>query len=122
MVLGAVCVRRSWPRTAAAAASPAAPAPDCACHSGARSAADVPATPAPERLTRAHANDPAEWKFFDQYCSKCHNSTDWAGGVAFDTMTPDAFGDDAKIWEEAVRKLRGRLMPPPDKPQPDADR
>ena len=33
-------------------------------------------------------------------------------------MTPDAFGDDAKVWEEAVRKLRGRLMPPPDKPQP----
>ena len=22
-----------------------------------------------------------EWKFFDQYCSECHNSTDWAGGV-----------------------------------------
>ncbi len=26
--------------------------------------------------------------------------------------------DDAKVWEEAVKKLRGRLMPPPDKPQP----
>ena len=26
--------------------------------------------------------------------------------------------DDAKVWEEAVSKLRGRLMPPPGKPQP----
>jgi uncharacterized protein DUF1592/uncharacterized protein DUF1588/uncharacterized protein DUF1585/uncharacterized protein DUF1595/uncharacterized protein DUF1587 len=67
----------------------------------------------------AHGTDPKEWKFFDQYCGKCHNSTDWAGGIAFDTMTPDSFGDDAKVWEEAVRKLRGRLMPPPDKPQPE---
>ena len=67
-----------------------------------------------------HGGDAPEWKFFDQYCSKCHNSTDWAGGVAFDTMSEDSFGDDAKVWEEAVRKLRGRLMPPPDKPQPDA--
>src|SRR5689334_786022 len=66
-----------------------------------------------------HDGTPKEWQFFDQYCSKCHNSTDWAGGIAFDTMTADSFADDAKIWEEAVRKLRGRLMPPPDKPQPD---
>src|SRR5689334_23639204 len=66
-----------------------------------------------------HDGAPKEWQFFDQYCAKCHNSTDWAGGIAFDTMTPDSFGDDAKIWEEAVRKLRGRLMPPPDKPQPE---
>jgi hypothetical protein len=64
------------------------------------------------------AGDSPQWKFFDQYCGKCHNSTDWAGGVAFDTMSPESFGDDAQVWEEAVRKLRGRLMPPPDKPQP----
>jgi mono/diheme cytochrome c family protein len=65
------------------------------------------------------ANNPPEWAFFDQYCGKCHNSTDWAGNVAFDTMSPgDIGGADAKIWEEAVNKLQGRLMPPPDKPQP----
>src|SRR5690348_8002232 len=73
--------------------------------------------------TYAHADstpsvDPPELKFFDQYCSKCHNSTDWAGGVAFDTMPLEGMYDDAKVWEEAVKKLRGRLMPPPDKPQP----
>ncbi len=74
---------------------------------------------APVNPADGSPHDPAEWAFFDQYCSKCHNSTDWAGGVAFDTMTPGSVGEDAKVWEEAVRKLRGRLMPPPDKPQPD---
>ena len=27
--------------------------------------------------------------FLNYYCGKCHNATDWAGGVAFDTMTFD---------------------------------
>ncbi len=58
------------------------------------------------------------WAFLKQYCSKCHNSEDWAGGVAFDTMTPQDIPGDAKVWEHAVVKLRGRLMPPPGNPQP----
>ncbi len=61
----------------------------------------------------------ADWKLLDQYCVKCHNATDWAGGVAFDTMLPEEATQDAEIWEKAVRKLRGSLMPPPGKPQPD---
>ena len=70
--------------------------------------------------TAANPHDPNnKWGFFEQYCEKCHNSTDWAGGVAFDAMSPDSIGDDAKELEEAVRKLQGRLMPPPGKPQPD---
>src|SRR5581483_9499697 len=60
------------------------------------------------------------WGMLDQYCSKCHNAEDWAGGVAFDTMSPQEIPDQADIWEHAVRKLRGRLMPPPGNPQPDA--
>ena len=55
-----------------------------------------------------------------QYCVKCHNAEDWAGGVAFDTMTPEEIPEQGDVWEHAVRKLRGRLMPPPGKPQPDA--
>jgi hypothetical protein len=60
------------------------------------------------------------WALLDDYCTKCHNVTDWAGGIAFDAMmTPDSIPHDAKEWEAAVRKLRGRLMPPPGNPQPD---
>src|SRR5579863_2520260 len=62
------------------------------------------------------------WAFLQQYCSKCHNAEDWAGGIAFDTMSPQEIPNDAKVWEHAVSKLRGRLMPPPGNPQPPNDR
>jgi uncharacterized protein DUF1592/uncharacterized protein DUF1588/uncharacterized protein DUF1585/uncharacterized protein DUF1587/uncharacterized protein DUF1595/cbb3-type cytochrome c oxidase subunit III len=51
-------------------------------------------------------------------CVKCHNSTDWAGGVAMDTLDLGQAGDDPQVWEEAVTKLRGRLMPPAGEKQP----
>jgi hypothetical protein len=57
-----------------------------------------------------------------EFCVECHNFEDWAGGVAFDTMTADGIPHDAAIWEAAVRKLRGGLMPPPGEPRPDAER
>ena len=60
------------------------------------------------------------WGMLKQYCTKCHNAEDWAGGVAFDTMEPQDIPEQAEIWEHAMRKLRGRLMPPPGKPQPDS--
>lgn len=59
-----------------------------------------------------------QWKMLDTYCGKCHNATDWAGGVAFDILTPDGIPTDADTWEHVVVKLRGRLMPPPGQPQP----
>jgi hypothetical protein len=58
------------------------------------------------------------WGLLEKYCGECHNAVDWAGGVAFDTLTPESVPDEAKTWEGAVRKLRGRLMPPPGNPQP----
>jgi mono/diheme cytochrome c family protein len=58
------------------------------------------------------------FQMLDKFCDQCHNATDWAGGVAFDTMTPETIATEAKVWEEAVRKLRGRLMPPPGEDQP----
>jgi hypothetical protein len=60
----------------------------------------------------------AHWKLLSDSCEKCHNTTDWAGGVAFDALSPDNIAEDAETWEKAVRKLRGRLMPPPGNPQP----
>lgn len=58
------------------------------------------------------------WGLLNQYCSKCHNTDDWAGGVAFGTMTPQDIPSDAKVWEKAIQKLSGRLMPPPGNNQP----
>jgi hypothetical protein len=75
------------------------------------------ATPEAAHADAAVAKE--KWAFLDQYCSKCHNTTDWAGGIAFDSLSPDSIPDDAETWEKAVRKLRGRLMPPAGNPQPD---
>ncbi len=66
----------------------------------------------------AAATDQARWGMLDTYCTECHNSTDWAGGIAFDTLTPADVPHDVKLWEAAVRKLRGHLMPPPGNKQP----
>src|SRR6188768_3437633 len=54
----------------------------------------------------------ARWSVIEQYCFDCHNTTDWAGGAAFDTMSFDNLATDAKVWETAVRKLRAGFMPP----------
>jgi len=52
------------------------------------------------------------------YCFTCHNSRAKVGGLALDSLNLQAAPDDARTWEMALRKLRGRLMPPPGMPQP----
>lgn len=59
-----------------------------------------------------------QFAFLDRYCGDCHNAIEYRGNLAFDEMTPEGIPEQAKVWENAVRKLRGRLMPPPGKPQP----
>lgn len=51
-------------------------------------------------------------------CTKCHNTTDWAGGLALDTLDVAHPGEDAEEWEKAILRLRGRLMPPAGEKQP----
>ncbi|MGH8150068.1 MAG: DUF1592 domain-containing protein [Steroidobacteraceae bacterium] len=58
------------------------------------------------------------WGMLQKYCSKCHNTIDWAGGWAVGTMKPDKVPAEANVWEVAIRKLSGDLMPPPGNPQP----
>jgi uncharacterized protein DUF1587 len=65
--------------------------------------------------------DPAVQPFADlitNNCLKCHNTTDWAGGMALDTMDLAHPGEDPETWEKAINKLRGRLMPPAGQKQP----
>ncbi len=58
-------------------------------------------------------------EMLDTYCFTCHNTAVKAGGLALDALNLQNAPDDAKTWEKALRKLRGRLMPPPGNPQPD---
>jgi mono/diheme cytochrome c family protein len=54
-----------------------------------------------------------------QYCAGCHSDRTKAGGVSFEGLTTESIGQHPDIFEKAVRKLRGRVMPPPGARQPD---
>ena len=54
-----------------------------------------------------------------QYCSGCHNDKAKTGGVSFEGITAASIAKDPELFEKAVRKLRGRVMPPPGAKQPD---
>src|SRR5690348_1670728 len=66
------------------------------------------------------ATPEGHWAMLDQYCVKCHNTTDWAGEMALDTMdhTDSAVAADAETWEKVIVRMRGRLMPPPGEKRP----
>ena len=62
--------------------------------------------------------------FLNAYCVACHNQRAKTAGLAFDTMDIANVSEHAEVWEEAVRKLRGGLMPPANvrrPPQTDVD-
>ena len=68
---------------------------------------------------RAAELPPAEWALIDEYCAGCHNSEDWAGQLAFDLLGENRITDHPAVYEKVLRKLGGRLMPPPGNPQPE---
>ena len=115
LAAGACCVTVSG--LAQSAPSPIAPA---APTSTAKSSTGDTTSTDSQANNNAVPGADQHWGMLKQYCSKCHNAEDWAGGVAFDTLSPQEIPDQAETWEHAVRKLRGRLMPPPGNPQPDA--
>ncbi len=65
----------------------------------------------------AGATDPYR-AMLNTYCVTCHNARLKTGGVMFDRMDLQSAPADAEVWEKALRKLRGHLMPPPGLPQP----
>jgi mono/diheme cytochrome c family protein len=71
----------------------------------------VRAVPAKAELD---AQADTQWAMVQEYCSGCHNLDDFSGGLAFDLMSHDSIQKDAEVWEKVVRKLRGRMMPPPN--------
>ena len=69
---------------------------------------------------QSHAKQ-EQWAVVQKYCYECHNQDDLAGGRAFDRLSPDQVAADAEIWETAIRKLRGGLMPPAGARRPDGE-
>ncbi len=54
----------------------------------------------------------------DSYCETCHNSAEYTADLSFESMRTETIAEDAETWEKVVRKLRGRMMPPPGEPSP----
>jgi hypothetical protein len=61
----------------------------------------------------------AQLELLDQYCLKCHNFTDYAGGVELEVFDPGNPHDDAKIAERMLKKVRAGMMPPAGEKRPD---
>jgi mono/diheme cytochrome c family protein len=69
----------------------------------------------------AQAQDPADAQLatVKQYCAGCHSDKAKMGGISFQGITAESIAKDPELFEKAVRKLRGRVMPPPGAKQPD---
>jgi mono/diheme cytochrome c family protein len=74
-----------------------------------------PAAPAPQTSVAD-----AQLATIKQYCAGCHNDRAKTAGVSFDGVTAASISQHAEMFEKAVQKLRGRVMPPPGSRQPDA--
>jgi hypothetical protein len=66
------------------------------------------------------ANLAAQWPLLEKHCYECHDSVEQTAGLALDKLGPESIGEHAEVWEKVVRKLRGRLMPPPGGSRPDS--
>jgi mono/diheme cytochrome c family protein len=80
-------------------------------HLHAASPAKQPAAPA--SALAAHR------AMLDHYCVTCHNQKAKTANIMFDTLDLGHVGKNADVWEKAVRKLRGGMMPPLGMPRPD---
>ena len=81
----------------------------------------APRTEARMQAVAAQTGTPADSShqaLLTTYCYSCHNPRTRMGGLTLQGLDPQAAGSAAEIWEKAVRKLRGRQMPPPGSPQP----
>jgi len=72
-----------------------------------------------EPAARSAADAERHLATITQYCVACHNDRTKAAGVSFQGVTAASIGEHAETWEKALRKLRGRQMPPPGSRQPD---
>jgi hypothetical protein len=61
------------------------------------------------------------WAMLDKYCVECHNDAEFTADLSFEKRSFDNVHSDPAVWEEVLRKLKIRAMPPRQQPQPDAD-
>lgn len=60
----------------------------------------------------------SQWATIENYCFGCHNPGVKAGNLLLTELNAGSVASHPEIFEKAVRKLRGRQMPPPGNAQP----
>ncbi|MGZ3272745.1 MAG: DUF1592 domain-containing protein [Caulobacteraceae bacterium] len=79
-----------------------------------------PASPAASPATPAAPDQAAAYKaMFTRYCVACHNAKALTAGLDLGSVDLNKVPDNAEVLEKVVRKLQGRMMPPPGLPRPD---
>ena len=56
----------------------------------------------------------------NRYCVTCHNGRTEAGGLVLGGLDVAKPSGQAEVWEKVIGKLRAGMMPPPNRPRPDA--
>jgi mono/diheme cytochrome c family protein len=54
----------------------------------------------------------------DRYCVTCHSDRAKTAGLTLEKRDLSRVPEDAEVWEKALRKLRGGMMPPQGMPRP----
>jgi hypothetical protein len=69
----------------------------------------------PAVAQNAHVDSGA---LFEKYCTKCHNSTDWAGGLDLQGTDATTIADTPDVGEKLIKRLRAGMMPPVGEERP----
>jgi hypothetical protein len=75
---------------------------------------------APTSAGQTPASGEAQLATVKQYCTGCHNNKAKVDGLSLEGITAASIPQNPELYEKVVRKLRGRVMPPPGSKQPDA--
>ncbi len=86
----------------------------------AQSAVQAPVVQAPGAPTAPVTSSPHR-TLLSRYCITCHNQRINTAGLALDKLDLSNIAADSVVWEKAVWKLRGGIMPPAGRPRPDRD-
>jgi hypothetical protein len=62
-----------------------------------------------------------QWSMIESYCMDCHNYDEFRGGLALEGMGPEDVYTSPAVFEEVLRKLKIRAMPPREQDQPDPE-
>lgn len=57
----------------------------------------------------------------EEYCTKCHNFEDYAGGIDLEGLGPHNIDIAPEVGEKVIKRLRAGMMPPAGEPRPDVE-